>query len=255
MRAIDTLKPHPLQAELIRDMSEAELESLQDSIAQTGQQQPIEITTDNVILDGHQRVAALRKLGRAEAWVRVRKDLDTPDKVAAYFVDQNLNRRQLDPLDKVRLATKLFELERTKESSRLSVKEYIAQRLGMTRRNLDRYLSVAETPMPVQNAYSQRRLSLVSAARVARLSTDVQSMIAAQIAGGEDAEKVVHAYVNTASQSTSDEKALQALLKAVTTTRKCLRALPRTFTIPKGTRQALARMHEDVATLLERCGS
>ena len=72
---IGGLREHPRHREIDTQLSDAEIDLLAEDIRANGQQTPIEVTPDGVIVCGHQRVRALKKLGREVAAARVRHDL------------------------------------------------------------------------------------------------------------------------------------------------------------------------------------
>lgn len=67
----------------------------------------------------------------------------------------------------------------------------LAERLGCTPRNVQRYLALVETPMPVQLAFEKGELSLVQASRVATLPTSKQQEIVDAIQSGERPDETV----------------------------------------------------------------
>ena len=113
MRSLSDLTPHPGQDELCHPLSPEELARLAEDIRRNGLLQPVEITPDGGVIDGHQRVLAARELGRTEITVRVRDDLaDDRSAIDRRHIAANLHRRQLLPLDQVRLAARMLEIER-----------------------------------------------------------------------------------------------------------------------------------------------
>jgi ParB-like chromosome segregation protein Spo0J len=173
-RALDALVPFPAQGDYFDVLSEADLKALADDIKKHGLKQLIEVLPpnaaslpENTILCGHQRARALRRLGRTEVEVRVRYDLasESRETVEAVFLRDNLNRRQLDPLAKARAAARLFEGERRRGGME-SLRDRVGKTLGMSGRNLDRYMSLLRAPLAVQNAFRAGKLSLVLAARL-----------------------------------------------------------------------------------------
>ena len=80
------LKPHPYNKVIFRELGGEEFELFKESIKQHGIQIKIEITSDNIILCGHQRVRALKEiygkdydLDNSKIWIR--KDLESDDKI------------------------------------------------------------------------------------------------------------------------------------------------------------------------------
>ena len=98
---ISELKPHPHQ-NLVPAMSDTEYGDLLKDIKQNGILQPIDITYENVILDGHHRFKAAKELGIKEVEVRVPELIDIS--ADEYLISVALNRRHLSEGQKAVLA-------------------------------------------------------------------------------------------------------------------------------------------------------
>jgi hypothetical protein len=197
---IARLKPNPLQRQFFRDLSAADLTALAENIRLRGQKQAVEALPDGTILDGHQRVEALRRNGTTHADVLVRYDLAKASEVEKEraFIETNVLRRQLGPLGKARAVLGLLKAELGKRQDSdlrgwdtAKARERIEQAVGMGERNLNRYLSVLRSAPEVQAAFEDGHLSLVQAARVgALLAGEVRrhKEFAARLRAGEDAK-------------------------------------------------------------------
>jgi hypothetical protein len=121
-----------------------------------------------------------------------------------------LVRRQLTPLGKARCIQSLLELESGRQASRFGwrerdkLKEQVGQQLGMTTRNVNRYLLVLEGPIKVQEAFDRGELTLVNAGKVAMLSAQDQCDIARRIRDGEKAKAVVDEYLRSGDSNADD---------------------------------------------------
>jgi ParB-like chromosome segregation protein Spo0J len=150
-RELDGLTAHRLQFNLFRPLSDKEHARLVEDIRTHGVLQPIEITDDGMIIDGHERVRAARAIGLTEIPVRVRDDLADQTAIDRRHAEANLNRRQLDPLDRARLALHLFQLEKGRKKIRELEQEELHDRvgaaLGMGGRIVQRYLKLAQAPL------------------------------------------------------------------------------------------------------------
>lgn len=208
-RQLDELHPFPAQTEFFVDLPDDQLEALAADIETNGLKNPPEILPQNsagfprnTIISGHQRVRALQMEGYDEVEVLVRYDLADADaaRIEACFLEENQNRRHMSKLAQARVALRLVELEKRRRRGQLEHWEYatardrVGKRIGMTGRNLQRYLCILRTPLPVQEAFDGGKLPLVLAARVGTLSSDVQTEIAERISRGEDAKQVVDSY-------------------------------------------------------------
>jgi N6-adenosine-specific RNA methylase IME4/ParB-like chromosome segregation protein Spo0J len=100
-RLISELKLHPHQY-LIPPMSEEDYNNLKEDIKRNGILQPIDITYNNVILDGHHRVKAAKELGIKEVEVRIPELLYVDED--EYLISVAMNRRHLTEGQKAVLA-------------------------------------------------------------------------------------------------------------------------------------------------------
>jgi len=100
-RLISELKLHPHQY-LIPPMSEEDYHNLVEDIKRNGILQPIDITYNNVILDGHHRVKAAKELGIKEVEVRIPELLYVDED--EYLISVAMNKRHLTEGQKAVLA-------------------------------------------------------------------------------------------------------------------------------------------------------
>ncbi|WP_435010191.1 ParB/RepB/Spo0J family partition protein [Tundrisphaera lichenicola] len=185
------LSSHPQQDALFRPVSDGEIDRLAAEMAH-GQVDPIEITEDGEIIDGHQRVRAARKAGLTEIRVVVRRDLKGRQEIDRRHIEANRGRRQLDSLDLARLAIRSLEIEKSLPPGGLrswngaEVRDRVGRAIGQSGRNARRYLNVLRAPMEVQRAVSEERLALTVAEKVHRLSPEVRTRIVKAIRAGKD---------------------------------------------------------------------
>src|SRR4051794_19579907 len=91
---IADLTPHPDQDRLFRALEGEEFESFVESM-RDGLHVPIEVTPDGMVISGHQRHRAAKKLGWAEITAWVRDDLAGDNAaIARRHIEANLDRRQ-----------------------------------------------------------------------------------------------------------------------------------------------------------------
>lgn len=105
-RQTRTLRPHP-QAERVPGMDAREYAALLAGITANGVLQPLEITAEGVVLDGHHRLRAASELGLKRVPVRI----VAPDDPLAHMLLGTLQRRHLDPGRKAAAAVDLLDLE------------------------------------------------------------------------------------------------------------------------------------------------
>jgi ParB/RepB/Spo0J family partition protein len=217
-RAIDGLTAHPMQSALFRPLSDEEHARLVQDIRAHGVLQPIEITADGMIIDGHERVRAAQALGLTEIPVRVRDDLTDQTAIDCRHAEANLNRRQLDPLDRARLALHLFQLEKgrkkIREPEQDELRDRIRAALGMGGRNAQRYLNLAQAPLEVQHAYSEGRISLTAASRVCQLRHAARERLVQELRDGADPAIVVKRYLEQPSRLAAAGNTGQLLARA-----------------------------------------
>ena len=187
-RNLCELTPHPAN-EVFGDLPAAELQMLADDIAVNGLKHPIEILPNNTIVCGHQRVRALKLLGRTTTPCIVRYDLENAheEHVIRRLIADNVTRRQLKPLGLARALVATFESELREDDLFGRTTELVPQLAAlcnMSERNARRYLSVLKTPRPVQDALEGGALQLQQAASVASQPPDKQQRIAKQILKG-----------------------------------------------------------------------
>jgi ParB/RepB/Spo0J family partition protein len=214
-RTLAELKPHPRQAANFRASLPHEVGELADDLKRNGQLCPVECLPDGTLVAGHKRVAAAMLLGWPQVDVWVRHDLAAQgaDASERRLIEDNLNRRQLQPLELARCYKRLKEMGRSFglcQRDKAELRDQIGKKLGMSGRNLDRYLRVLEcTPQEVQDAVSAGSLAVTLAEKVASLSRAEREKVAAEIRAGEDPSEVVRRHVRPAR--TTHKKAKDAV--------------------------------------------
>ena len=190
---VETLNPHPKQAELVGDMRAADFELFVADVKEKGIQNALVIMADRqTIVCGHQRHRAARELGFETVPCIVRTDLIEPDDPAVidFLLNDNLQRRQLTPLEKAHYAKTLAEIEyrrrvdpefRIDSYEQVAVREAVGHQLGMSGRNVDRYLAILRTPESVQRAFSEGLLPLALTAQIAFVRSAVREKLASAI--------------------------------------------------------------------------
>jgi ParB-like chromosome segregation protein Spo0J len=207
-RDVADLKPHPRQAELFPDLPDYELQQLADDIDKNGLAHPIEILPDGTVVGGHQRLRALKLLGKETARCRILHHLVDADEheIVQYLIKDNLLRRQLTQLEQARLYRELLKLER-KEGGRNGdmkgdLRDHLAKQFGCSGRTLDRWVKVLDCPREVQDAFSRDELPLVTAGKVADLTKPVQRKIAKAIRDGGNPKEAVQEQLDAEGKGT-----------------------------------------------------
>lgn len=129
-RAIDSLRLHP-EAEKVPRPDSADRRALRESLRDDGQQDPIDITTDDLILDGRTRWELLRELGAQTINVRVQ---DIPEaQQPHYIIERALTRRNLNSAQK-RVLNDLLRTQVVEVAVQPSTGEEVLIGLGQSQR-------------------------------------------------------------------------------------------------------------------------
>jgi hypothetical protein len=189
------------QAAMFDPLPAAEFKARVADIKRRGLLQPIEavpIGNDLYeILDGHGRKLACEVLGITEVRVLIRHDLAAAGepRQEAEFLKANFMRRQMDVVQRVRVAARLYEVEhcngrRLSGTELQTARDAIGQLVGLSGRSVSRYLRLARAPLAVQRAVSCSLLPLVVGERVADLPAAARDAVAARLDGVDDRREV-----------------------------------------------------------------
>ncbi len=221
-RPIAGLKEHDWQDRLYHDLEGGEFERLVDSLRREGQRDPIQITPDGTIIDGHQRVRAAHQLGWVEICAWVRDDLaGNQDAIDRAHIAANRDRRQLDLLSQVRLARRQAELDKGRRVVGFSkeeceeLRDRVGELVGFSGRHAQRYLNVLYTPMGIQRAVSNGEIGLVMADKISRLKWATQEKIAQEVEKGDDPDEVVARHVTTRGRGVKPNTLYRKMVSAV----------------------------------------
>jgi ParB-like chromosome segregation protein Spo0J len=217
---IEKLFPHPRQQDLFGDPPERELADLAEDIEKNGLRHPIQSTPDGQVIAGHQRLAALKRLGHKQVEVEVRYDLADKgeEAVERELINDNLIRRHLSPLAKARCLTRLLEIENEKKGpedpplGKEEMKKAIADRMNLSPRTLNRYLLVLTAPKTVQQAHELGTISLVEACKVASLPAADLELLEQSLAAGGDVRAEVRAAVRRPPRTDPPHRVVSRLL-------------------------------------------
>lgn len=158
---VTRLKPHPLNVRAdLGDLAE-----LAASIKAQGVLQPIVVEPhpmrhgEFVILAGHRRFAAAKLAGLDEVPITVR-DSGGPTKAIEAMLVENLQRTDLNPMDKAEAMGKLRERGYSNTA--------IATAIGLTDATVSTYLALLELDKPSQAKVRNRELAAASAVSAVR---------------------------------------------------------------------------------------
>ena len=157
---IDELKPHPRNNEFFDDMTGEKWSEFLESIRTSGVIEPIVVTTDMVIVSGHQRVRACKELGISEIMCEIKTYKDE-DSIIKDMLETNIRQRGDIGGSAKKVGRRIKELERLygvqlggnrgnqyvvaePNNSVLATQSDIAAKLGMSVDTLQNYKMLAD---------------------------------------------------------------------------------------------------------------
>jgi hypothetical protein len=193
-RSIKGLRPHPKQDHYFTDEEATDLDRLAKDILTNGLREAMEITPDNVIISGHRRTMALKKLFRAghiqfEAMeMYVRHDLAAmgEEAIEHRLIEANANRRHQSLMEIARCTLAMYELEgRNSEQSKAEVKESIAARFDKSAKTLERLWHLLDLPIELQRLVDRKKIPRGLAHQILDLATaeEIEIMRRKTVAG------------------------------------------------------------------------
>jgi len=261
-RKIADLRPFRLQGDVIADLADEALSELTESIRATGQQMPIDILCDGTMIDGHQRVRALRRLKRRDVVCRIRTDLEhEPLLQEKAFVELNQVRRQMTLLDRARCYKQLKETEEKLIAAGMSdlpvggnLRDYVAKKLGMgSGRNAERYLKVCELDPELQAAVNSGELKLDLAARLAGCDKAERAALIPLAAKGENCNRAAESILRSGKNVSCDVYVVHRTVERVAALLKGVEESDATFA--PGHHQAISDMRplvKEISNSLKR---
>lgn len=194
---VDELIPHKKNNYFFDDMENEPWMAFLESVETSGVIEPIVATQDKVIVSGHQRVRACKKLGIKEVAVEIRF-YDSEDEVLKQLIETNIRQRGIGNTNAVKLGRCIAELERIygiknggdrkSEETKLPLKSQsdLAEELNMSNVQLRKYKSLTDLIPELQDAVQSGRITATTAMGfVKKLSPEEQAQLAEQISGKE----------------------------------------------------------------------
>ena len=139
----------------------SDVRDLERSLIAHGQQVPVTLWGSRPpykIIDGFRRIEVLDRMGEKTVLAVVRRDLDEHAAFALSFIE-NARRRNFSALDKAHAIWIAL-------NKRQMTKDVAAQELGLSRRQLNRYLRLLNLGEPLEAAVVAGRLSMAHAAEL-----------------------------------------------------------------------------------------
>lgn len=190
MMDVKRLKSHPRNSEFFDDITGDAWEAFLESIRTSGVIEPVIVTTDYVIVSGHQRIRACKELGIVQTLVDIRR-YENDDEILKQLIETNIRQRGVGNPNPVKLGRCIKELERiygiekggdrkSKEHNvPLITQDDLAQELGLTRQHLRRYKSLTDLIPELQDAVQTGTITATTAMGVVKkLSPEEQQELA-----------------------------------------------------------------------------
>ena len=195
--SIDKLKPHPKNEFYFDNLSGEAWSSFLESIETSGIIEPVIVTADDlIIVSGHQRVRAARKLDIKEVAVELRH-YDSEDEILKQLIETNICQRGVGNPNAIKFGRCIKELERiygikqgnnqhaevSTNGGVLKTQEELLAELGMNKETYRRYKKVAELPEEIQQMVMDGKVTASSASRIiATMSPEEQAKFAEEFA-------------------------------------------------------------------------
>jgi ParB/RepB/Spo0J family partition protein len=168
----------------------ASSEDLVASIRDHGQRVPVLLTGDAPpykVVDGFRRLGALAELGRADVLAAFEVAASDRELFSISF-EENARRQNLTAFDKAHAVWQALELWKLE-------KREVAAMLGLSVRQVDRYLSLLRFAEPIRDALAVKRISMAHAvvlhrARLGDASPWIQEIEAGNLSAPELAKRV-----------------------------------------------------------------
>lgn len=222
---VDELIPHKKNNYFFDDMENEPWMAFLESVETSGVIEPIVATQDKVIVSGHQRVRACKKLGIKEVAVEIRI-YDSEDEILKQLIETNIRQRGIGNTNAVKLGRCIAELERiygiknggdhgnqyTKADGHnvqlAKTQDDLAKELEMSKKQMSRFKSLTDLIPELQDAVMSGQITATTAMGfVKKLSPEEQKQLAEQIIGKDKVSgSEVQKYIDEI-QSVKDENA------------------------------------------------
>lgn len=204
--SLSALKPHPRNEEFFSNAEGEDYNRLKESIAELGILTPLRVSSDMVIISGHQRYRAAKELEIKNVPVIIDESLSDEDAKLQQLIAANFGRMKNDPVKQGRWIKEYERLRGVKRGNNQHMsfgnnfrpsQEDIAAELGVDTRTL-RNLKSLNTLLPeLQDIISEGRINATTGFKIlARLSEDEQQQLLEALPATEKfTQKQIEAYV------------------------------------------------------------
>lgn len=195
---INELIPHKKNEYFFDDITGEPWVAFLESIKTSGVIEPIIATQDKVIVSGHQRVKACKKLGIEKVWCDIRT-FDSEDEILKQLIETNIRQRGIGNTNAVKLGRCIAELERiygikngnNQHTERVGhnvqgskTQDDLAKELEMSKKQMSRFKSLTDLIPELQDAVQSGQITATTAMGfVKKLSPEEQKQLAEQISG------------------------------------------------------------------------
>ena len=162
--AVNKLKPHPQNDYFFNNISGGKWDEFLDSISTIGIKDPLLITQDNVIVSGHQRLRAAKRLRMTEVPC-IRRQYDSEDEILRDLIELNIRQRGAISDCEVMAGRRFKELKRIygirngnnqhnnrdgQDVQPSKSAEQLAEESDVTQRQINRTIQVADSDPRLQ---------------------------------------------------------------------------------------------------------
>ena len=201
----------------------AKLQALHDSIATNGLDRPLRITPDGTIMDGFHRWQIAQALGWERIAVEVLPYPPDSDEAQRIFLESNIGSVHDDPMVQARLLQERVRLagiqrggDRTSPRANGNSYRLLAQKEGLSEKQLRNQLQLNKLIPPLQDLVSQGRLGTSNGAELAVMTPEQQQALYDAI--GESIVGLKRSDIQAAKKA-PDTSALEAQMAALTAER------------------------------------
>lgn len=181
---VSKLKPFPKNDYFFDDLTGPQWEEFKKSIQSSGVIEPVIVTTDLVIISGHQRVRACKELGIEKVLCDIRR-FDSEDEQLKQLIETNIKQRGIGNPNSVKLGRCIRELERIEgirdgshgtktEVQNAPRQSDLAKEIGISVDQLKRYKSLTNLIPELSDLVETGEVNVTTAAAIARKLTKEQ---------------------------------------------------------------------------------